>query len=244
MIYTRKLYLTAFLFTLTLGLYPTIASAQTNPNTAVNSLSRGLGDKSTAEEARYLIFSYHSDNKESETSYLYDWESGNCRFEGQTKDLKDLVVLFNTDAAGGQVFVDENSVTDESLLKDVRQSFEDDSYFLFIPILIAKQEINTVELEPEIVDSKKFHVLRVTSPDSKYKSSKIYVDFQDGTIYKWNTYDSKNRLSHELLVSQTKDLGGGLILPTQFTDKSTGETFGYPIAAALLNIEPQKFKKP
>ena len=240
MTYNRIFFFTILFFTL--NLLPIESSAQSTSNSAVNSLVEGLGD--SAREVGYLIFSYNSDNSGSETSYLYDWESGDCRFEGKTEDSKNLVVLFNTNKPGGQVFVDQKPVTDEGILKEVQQFFKDDSYFLFTPILIAKQEIKAVELQSEIVDSKKFHVLKVTTPYSKYKSSEIYVDIQKGTIYKWNTYDGNNKLSQELIVSKIKDVGGGLILPTQFNDKLTRESFGYPIAAALVNIEPQKFKEP
>jgi len=242
MINKRTFHLFILLFTASQFL--NLCVAQTSGHSAINILSKGLGNENTAEEARYLIFSYNSGSQDTETSYLYDWESGDCRFEGQTADSEDIVVLFNANETGGEVFVNKKPKTDERVLKDVRQSFQDDSYFLFMPIRIAKQEISAVELEPEIVDSKKFHVLQIRTPRSKYKSSKIYVDFQNGTIYKWDTFDGGDKLSHELIISRTKDVGSGLILPTQFTDNLTGESFDYPIAAALLNIEPQKFKKP
>lgn len=242
MVYRRTFYFIVLIYTL--SLLPIASFAQTNDRSAISSLSDGLGDQGTPEGTRYLMFSYNSSNQNSETSFLYDWESGNCRFEGQTANAETLVVLFNTNEEGGQVFVDDTAVIDQGLLEGTRQSFQDDSYFLFMPIRIAKREVNAVELEPEIVDSKKFHVLQITTPRSKYKSSKIYIDFQNGMIYKWITYDDNNTISKELLVSKTKDVGGGLTLPTQFTDKLTGESLGYSIAAALLNIEPQKFEKP
>lgn len=242
MINKRIIYLIIFLFTICQ--FPEPSFAQTSNRSAIESLSIGLGDENSAADARYIIFTFDSGNKRSKASYLYDWESGDCRYERQTENAEDVVILFNVNEAGGDVFINKKPTTDESLLKRVRQSFQDDSYFLFMPIRIAKQEINAAELEPEIVDSKKFHVLQIRTPDSKYKSSKIYIDFQNGTIYKWDTYNADNKLSHELIVSRTKDVGGGLTLPTQFTDNLTGSSFEYPIAAALLNIEPQKFKKP
>lgn len=224
---------------------PFASMAQGSNSSAVASLSEGLGTKQATEEARYLIFSYKPHSGSAENSYLYDWQNGNCRFEGKTDDASDLVVLFNTKNTGGAtVYIGGKQVENNDIVKKVQRSFEDESYFLFTPIRIAKQEIKAEELDPEIVDSKKFHVLKVNTPSSKYKSSEIFVDLQSGAIYKWNAYDSNGKLRNELMVTKTKDVGGGLVLPTRFTDKLNGKTLDYPIVASLINIEPQKFKEP
>ena len=216
-------------------------------NTIVNKLSEGLGNEQSLTEARFLLFSCISESHQQirgEHIFLYDWKSKDCRFEGKTKDGKTLIVLFNSAAKSGDVYIDNKKTSSPELLKSVMAMFSADSYFLFTPILIANGSLNPIAQESEIIDSKRYYVLKVNSINRNGNYSNVFIDSQNGSINKWEAYDKATDKSYEFTTSKIKDVGGGLTLATRFTDKINGKIIEYPVVSALLNIEPEKFKTP
>jgi len=216
-------------------------------NTIVNKLSEGLGNEQSLIEARFLMFSCISESHEQikgEHLFLYDWKSKNCRFDGKTKEGKDLTVLFNVAEQSGEVYIDDRKVHSPEILKSVIGTFSADSYFLFTPILIANGSLRPVAQESEIIDSKRHYVLRVNAFGTSGNYSKLFIDSQSGNISKWQTFDRSTEKTYEFITSKIKDVGGGLTLATRFADKINGKIIEYPVVSALLNIEPEKFKTP
>src|SRR5690606_27093809 len=143
----------------------------------------------------------------------------------------------------GEVYIEKKKTEAPEILRTIIKLFSEDSYYLFTPMLIATNRIESTVQESEIIDSKRYFVLKVNSPISEFDYSKLFIDSQTGIISMWETFDA-DRKTQDLLISKTKDVGGGLILATKYTDRMNGKSFEYPIVAALLNIEPEKFKTP
>lgn len=241
----RKVYLfLSFFFTLTLTSLTLLGQSH---SAAVNKLSEGLGNIKSLNAARFIMFSSSLDNHDllqGEHTYLFDWRTKECRFEGETKEGKILIVLFNAKNQTGEVYLDKMEIEAPEILKDIVHLFTEDSYFLFTPMLIAGNKINSTIEESEIIGSKRYFVLKVNSSTTDFDYSKLYIDAQDGTISKWETFDHANKRVQDLVISKVKDVGGGLTLATKFTDRVNGKSFQYPIVSALLNIESEKFKTP
>jgi len=244
MFYKRKYLFLCFSLLLNLLFF---TSKGQNHNAVINKLSEGLGNEESLKEARFIMFSCTSENHnetQGEHTYLYDWNTKKCRFEGKTEKGESLVALFNTRSNLGEVYINKKKTNSPDLLNSIIQLFSEDSYFLFTPILIANQNIKSTVQESEIIDSKRYFVVRVDSPGAEFEYSRIYIDSQNGTISKWETFDNNNKKTHEFVISKIKDVGGGLTLATKFTDKLGGSILQYPIVAALINIEAEKFKIP
>lgn len=222
-----------------------IKSNGQDKSTVINKLLEGIGGEESLREARYIMFSSVNEGEveiQKEHTYIYDWETKDCRFEGKTKDGDALTVLFNPQSDSGETYLNNERNQNPELLKSIIQLFKKDSYFLFTPILIANKSLSPVVQNPEIIDSKRYFILRINSTDNDFESAKLYIDSRTGIIDKWDIFNKDHEKTHEFLASEIKDVGGGLTLATKFTDTVSGITFQYPIVAALLNIETSKFK--
>lgn len=238
----RTSILLAFLFLLN---SISLKSNGQDPIIAINKLLEGIGGEKSLKDARYIMFScINEDHTEiqEERTYIYDWETKDCRFEGKTKNGDSLTVLFNTQHDSGEVYLNNEKTQNLELLESIVQLFKEDSYLLFTPIQIANKSLKPIVQNPVIIDLKKYYILDVDLADIKSESAKLYIDSQTGIINKWETFDKDHEKTHEFLTSRIKDVGGGLTLATQFTDKISGTVFQYPIVAALLNVETSKFK--
>jgi|SRR5690554_552312 len=216
-----------------------------NDSTVINKLLEGIGGEKSLSEAHYIMFSFinneHIDIQDEHT-YIYDWETKNGRFEGKTKEGDSLTVLFNTQNSLGELFINKEKKQNPELLENIVQLFHEDSYLLLTPILIANNNLQSSVLDPMIIDLKKYLILGIDLANRQGESAKLYIDSQSGVISKWEIFNNDHEKTHEFITSKIKDVGGGLILATQFTDKISGTIFQYPIAAALLNVETSKFQ--
>lgn len=209
----------------------------------VNKLLEGIGGEKSLSEAHYIMFSCINEDHieiQEEHTYIYDWETKDCRFEGKNKDGDSLIVLFNAQSGSGKVYINNERDQSSKLLRSIIQLFNEDSYLLFTPILIANKSLKPIVQDPVVIDLKKYFTLGVPSIDNG--SAKLYIDSQTGIINKWETFNKDHEKTHEFFTSRIKDIGGGLTLATEFTDKISGTVFQYPIVAALLNVETSKFK--
>lgn len=222
----------------------------------VSKIWDGIGGKDNWTNARYFMFSCIGEDTlsalQSERAYLWDKQTGECRFEGLTIEDEELIVLFNikTEITQGQVFVDRNRLNQApeatEIITAVKEQFEKDASFIFLPTLL-EGKASSINLEDEkLVGSKKYMIVHVKNPNTSFESAiegQLFIDALSGRIQRWHPQD--NSVSDKTyLVGGFKDIGGGLILPTQFTDSNGTNHISYPLAAALVNIEPQKFTQP
>src|SRR5690606_20356471 len=155
--FNRKIFLYLSFFFLLNLLYFT--SKGQNNTTVINKLSEGLGNLTSLNAARFIMFSsvLNNDNLlQGEHTFLYDRETMEGRFEGLTKEGKSLTVLFNSKKDTGKVFIDRKETNAPEIVKTIAELFIEDSYYLFTPMLVAANRIKSTVQDSEIIDSKRY----------------------------------------------------------------------------------------
>ena len=224
---------------------------QTNGSAIVAKLWDGVGGKENWQNARYFMFSCVGGEKPSlaqgERKYLWDKQTGNCRFEGITTDDEALVVLFNVKTAKGTVYINADEIDNQRIAMDIIEvvidEFEKDAQLLFLPTVLEGDHATYVIEEEKLVGVQRFTIVNIKNKKTSFEAAvdgKLSLDAQTGQILEWRPNQTANHFS----ISGFKDIGGGLILPTHFTGSDTTVSVRYPLAAALVNIESQKFNKP
>lgn len=210
----------------------------------------GLGGKQSWNDARYFMFSCNTNLHQftsGEHAYLWDRETGSCRFEGRTLNDQRLIILFNERKRSGKVFVDDQELSGDSskvFLTNILNAFEVDAFWLFIPERLNDPEKIQMEKQ-ELVGSKRFYVLRISNTPLLIGalSSRLFVDTVSGFIRRWTVLAKDNSVLYDFDISGFKDAGGGLSLPTSLQDYGRA-TVHYPIVSALIHVEADKFKTP
>ncbi|MGK6350138.1 hypothetical protein [Parapedobacter sp. DT-150] len=210
-----------------------------------------MGGKANWQLARYFMFSCVGGDDHSfirgERTYLWDRQTGNCRFEGVTTVDEALIVLFNIKTAKGTVYVNgapsSSPQTAADIIKEVTAEFERDAYLLFLPTVLEGDNVTYAVEGEKLIGSNQFTVINVKNNRTAFEAAvegQLFIDTQTGKIQEWKS----NPDSAHFSVSGFKDIGGGLVLPTRFVGSDTTQSITYPLAAALVNIEAQKFNKP
>lgn len=213
----------------------------------MNKLKQGLGGETAIEEAHFLMFSCKP-LQQTETiglhQYLYNFENGDVRFEALTKNDQVVIALFNSITKKGTVYIDNKKENDQQSLARIIEVFEDDSYWILSPILLWKNKTSAQIGDSQIRNSKRYFTLNAEFPNTPFSRNIIFVDAVTGLISYWETFDREKTKNNDFTCSDHKDIGGGLKLPTKFTDIQRGSTVQYPVIAALVNTEIIKFKTP
>jgi len=210
-----------------------------------------IGGKDNWQNARYFMFSCIGGGTSSfvqgERKYLWDKQQGYCRFEGISTDDESVIALFNIKTNEGTVYINgeelSNPKTSADVIKEVAAEFERDAYLLFLPTALEGNQVSFTVTGEKLVGSQRFTVVNLKNHKTSFEAAvegQLYLDAQTGRVLQWQSHDDQNRFA----VGGFKDIGGGLVLPTRFTADDTTHNITYPIAAALVNIEAQKFNKP
>lgn len=214
---------------------------------ALNKITMGLGGENAIQEAHFLMFSCKP-LVQIETSglhnYIFDAESGDVRFEAKTKENEVIIALFNSITKTGNVYIDNKKEVSGATLPLIIQYFTEDSYWIITPMLIAIKKLPIQVKGTKIVDSQRYLMVTFGNPKSTYPKNVQFIDEITGSIYSWQTFTRNEELINNFICTDYKDIGGGLRLPTTFTDPENGLEIKFPIIAALVNIEENKFKKP
>lgn len=214
-------------------------------------LWEAIGGKENWQNARYFMFSCVGGGSPSftqgERTYLWDKQEGYCRFEGVTTDDESVIALFNIKTTKGTVYINgeklSNPKTSAGVINEVAAEFERDAYLLFLPTALEGDRASFTVAGEKLIGSQRFTVLDIKNHKTSFETSVdgwLYVDAQTGRAEQWQSHEHQNRF----IISGFKDIGGGLVLPTRFTTEDTTKNITYPIAAALVNIEAQKFNRP
>lgn len=236
-------------FTLLAG--TALAFGQDLQTEIANKLWEAIGGKENWQNARYFMFSCVGGGTPSfvqgERTYLWDKQQGYCRFEGITTDDESVIVLFNIKTSEGTVYINgeklSNPKTSADVIQEVAAEFERDAYLLFLPTALEGNQASFTVTGEKLIGSQRFTVVDIKNHKTSFEAAvdgQLYVDAQTGRVQQWRSRHDQNRFA----VSGFKDIGGGLVLPTRFTTDNTINSISYPIAAALVNIEAQKFNKP
>ncbi|QNL50054.1 hypothetical protein H8S90_25795 [Olivibacter sp. SDN3] len=231
--------------------FPLSISAQTRDQ-VLELLWKGMGGRQSWEEARYFMFSCETELHDmipGEHSYIWDRVNNNCRFEGTTNDQQKLTVLFNTKTRAGKVYVNNSVIADSDSssrwLKPILNAFYSDSFWLFPPKLIEAADV-TATNEQELIGSNRYYVvdIKIRRPNFGEFPSKLFIDTNTGRIFQWQAFANDGSVLYNFNTSSFKEVGGGLILPTNFADANSSVNISYPIVSALINVEADKFTKP
>jgi len=217
----------------------------------INKLWEAIGGRDNWRNARYFMFSCVGGSTSSfahgERTYLWDKQEGNCRFEGTTTDNESVVALFNIKTNEGSVYLNgeklSNPNTSAGVIKDVAAEFERDAYLLFLPTALDGDQASYSVTGEKLVGSQRFTVVALRNRKTSFESSvdgELYIDAQTGMIQQWRSDHHRDYVT----VGGFKDIGGGLVLPTRFSSDDSAYNINYPIAAALVHIESQKFSQP
>mgnify|MGYP007082186859 CR=1 FL=1 len=228
-------------------------SAQGQPSkTAVEAkLWDAIGGKENWRNARYFMFSCVGGGDhafvQGERKYLWDKQTGNCRFEGITADDETIIALLNIKTGKGTVYLSgaklDNPKTTQDILEEVSDEFGKDACLLFLPTALEGSQVSYTVSGEKLVGSQRFAVVHIKNQKTSFEATidgQLYVDTQTGQVQRWRPSD----LASHFAVSGFKDIGGGLVLPTRFTGSDTVTSVTYPLAAALVHIEDQKFNLP
>lgn len=227
------------------------AFSQTKDQT-LNLIWQGLGGKQAWNDARYFMFTCHANLGgifDQEHVYIWDRSSGDCRFEGTIEQEQKIVVLFNAISNKGKAFIDNRPIGNRDsathILLPVIEAFNRETFWLFPSKSLTDTSLLTVK-DTELIGSARYNVVELQLPiaDSIQIKSKVYIDTNTGRIFQWQTLDKEENIVYNFLTSNFKDVGGGLILPTIFTDTKKGSYLKFPIVSALINIESDKLSKP
>ncbi|MEH6306141.1 hypothetical protein RYH73_10840 [Olivibacter sp. CPCC 100613] len=218
----------------------------------VDLIWQGLGGKQGWNEARYFMFSCHANLNETlsrEHAYIWDRNTGNCRFEGTNERAQKVVVLFNAENNKGKAFVDNKIINNNDsaahIIFPVISAFNTETFWLFPPKNLTDPSLLTVK-ETELIGSTRYNVIEIQQlpTDSVQFRSKVYIDTNTGQIFQWQALDQEGHIKYNFLASNFKDVGGGLVLATAFIDTKNGFFMKFPIVSALINVESDKLTKP
>ncbi|WP_028297789.1 hypothetical protein [Olivibacter sitiensis] len=215
--------------------------------TVLNLIWTGLGGKEAWDEAHFFMFTCNPSTKnltKGSHTYIWDSKSGRCRFEGILPEKNEkLVVLFNSKNKSGQVYVNNKRLTEKKEAREwlsyALNSFQNDAYWLFPPLLLEGSQHIEVS-DQELIGNKKYFTLEIQTT----VTSKLYIDVNNGQIFQWESYNSSGVLENRFLCMRYKDIGGGIQLATFLNDPERNQSISYPIVSALVNVEPQKFSSP
>ncbi|WP_325637527.1 hypothetical protein [Parapedobacter sp.] len=232
----------------------TAVSGQVTPSPTednlVDKLWEAVGGRENWQNARYFMFSCaggHRSFAQGERKYLWDKQTGNCRFDGVTTDDEVITVLFNVETSTGTVYINnvklENPRTTDDIITEITEEFNKDAQLLFLPTILEGDQVSYRIAGEKLVDSQRFTVVSLENKHTSFEAAvtgQLYIDSQTGRIHQWWPNDGTDGYS----IGNYKAIGSGLILPTRFTSSDTATSITYPIAAALVHIEGQKFSKP
>ncbi len=234
--------------------WATASIAQVIPSTPEKNLEDKLWDAIGGQEnwqnARYFMFSCTGGRHlfaQGERKYLWDKQTGNCRFDGVTTDDEAITVLFNIETGQGTVYIQdtqlENPHTTADIIAEITEAFNKDAGLLFLPTILEGNQVSYQISGEKLIGSQRLTVIDVENKHTSFEvaiKGQLYVDPQTGQIYQWLSGKGLGGYS----IGDYKAIGSGLILPTRFTSNDSTTRITYPIAAALVHIEGQKFSRP
>lgn len=209
-----------------------------------------IGGQETWQNARYFMFSCTGGKHsfaQGDRRYLWDKQTGNCRFDGMTTDDETVTVLFNTVTSTGTVYINntklENPRTTDDIVAEIKEEFDKDAQLLFLPTILEGIQASYKITGEKLIGSQRLTVINVENKRTSFATAvagRLYVDSQTGQVLQWWPANGTVGFS----VGEYKAIGSGLILPTRFNSSGTATSITYPIAAALVHIEGQKFSRP
>lgn len=232
----------------------TAVSGQTAPppteDKLIDKLWDAVGGQENWHNARYFMFSCIGGRQsfaQGARKYLWDKQTGNCRFDGTTTDDEGITVLFNIETGDGKAYINhtplENPRITEDIIAEITEEFNRDAQLLFLPTVFEGEQVSYRISGEKLVDSQRITVVIIENKRTSFEdavSGELYIDSQTGLIQQWWPSDAPGGY----VIGDYRALGSGLVLPTRFTNSNSATSITYPIAAALVHVEDQQFSKP
>ena len=214
---------------------------------------KAVGGKAAFEKSRYLEFTYApiSNGKKSlGRHHTWDRYTGEYRLDYIADNGKQNVILFNVNTKKGKAYNDGFIVPDSAaavLVKNAYAAYINDSYWLMSPLKLQDEGVNT-QIEPNIdVNGVSCNVIHLNfdkvglTPGDQYW---MYVNNDTGEIVRWK-FLLQNQKSPAIFDWEPyHDLGNGLKLSTNKTNKESNFAISFPIAKVLKSVGETTFYKP
>ncbi|PRD46404.1 hypothetical protein [Sphingobacterium haloxyli] len=207
-------------------------------------LLKGIGGKDKWDSTNYILFTANGNDAkyfQDARRFLINTKSGQARFEGKTNDGNNVVSLFNFKTGKlTKLFINGNEVTQAGSKTSehftrVTEQFKKDYTFLFLPVLIEQPETKTGKTSTTIFNAEKLNSLPFQLRGGA--SGEILFNGETGWIKQF-----VDKEGHTYLVNGYKDIGGGLFLPTTFTNlKNNEKSIVFSTVAAFTEMEESRF---
>lgn len=203
------------------------------------SVLASIGNISKWNNVKYLLFTSTSANPIFKTrSYLIDKSSGRVRFDGTTNEKVNTTLLFNYKTKT----LDKSYINGKlananttALYQNILEQLFEDTKLLFLPMFIISSPNNITISAGKIINSQK---LTEVSFKNIYNLNQQIIG---GSSYLNSKGDIMQYIIDQsaIAVSETKDIGDGILLPTRFISKKFNIKFN--TVAAFTDIETDKF---
>ena len=219
-------------------------------NNIQSKLWASLGGADNWQDTKFLLFSCSGNdnstvlNSDVERSLLWNRETGECRFEAQSKKNEQLVYLFNfTTNKPLKLFINavEVATIDPALQQDIRHQINEDLYLLLLPTIGDLKGISFSDTKVKLLNNEK-QLSTIVAYDGDFYGSPIngtiLINANSGEI---NAFENSIK-SIDYQIDQYKDAGSGLRLPTSFNavnNKKKSCTF--TTVSTFEHVESSKF---
>lgn len=239
----KHLRLTVFFIGLILCLNQNSLIAQEQKN-GKELIHLAIGEANKWSSTRYLLYTVNgpsaSPTVSNERTFLIDKNTGDCRFESVNKNNENIILLFNYKSKTVKKYF-INEIEDrgnfEQIFENILNQFFIDTQILFLPAFLSDSPSNITEVSQKIINTDKINTICFTSLPT------LGNDSVDGNISLTNKGEIKSIVlaNIEYKTSGSKDIGGGIFLPTVFESQSS---YKFQTVAAFTDIETGKFSSP
>lgn len=207
-----------------------------------NELLNSIGRVSDWNNVNYILFTSTTVNSFlKEQSYLFEKNTGRVRFEGKTTNNIGLVMLFNYKSKVLEKAYVNGKTTDNNTniyFSEILNEFFENTKLLFLPMFIISNQNNVYISSEKIINTEKIAELKFNNllPLNKtvIKGS-IHIS-KKGEIKEYNLDNNT------FIVSDIKNIGEGILLPTRFIcENSPNQSIKFNTVAAFTDVEDDRF---
>lgn len=221
----------------------TIQSFAFSQDKSKQEILTSIGQASKWNNVNYILFSStNNTGLFKERSFLIDKSTGRSRFEGKTNTNQHLILLFNFKSKVLEKSYSNGKLNDSKAgvpYQEVLNQLFEDSKLLFLPMFVIATTSNNLTINPgKIINAEK--LIEITFKNV-YNLNKQPLN---GMIYLNSKGEIKEYcLDQQILnVSEIKDIGDGILLPTLFNSKNDPKmSIKFNTVAAFTDIENDKF---
>lgn len=207
-------------------------------------IQMAIGEANKWTNTRYILYTVTGPSStqgvKNERTFLIDKNTGNCRFEGINITNENIILLFNYKSkTTKKYFVNSQESKDniDHLFESILNQFFIDTEILFLPALLSENPSNITDVSQKIINTDKVNTIYFTNLPTLGNNS------VNGRISLTNKGEIKSIVlsNTQYNTSSSKDIGGGIFLPTVFESQSS---YKFQTVAAFTDIETGKFSNP